>query len=363
MILYLSSQKFGKETTFLKEWIKKHNKKILLIFNALDAKGKEKIDNNINEDKSLLEEIGFEVTIIDLKEYFDRASDLIKICQNYSAFCVMGGNVFVLRQAMKYSGFDTFLKDISNRKEYLYIGYSAGSCVLAKELSLLKNVDEPIDFYNRGEIIYDGIGLIDYIFIPHYKSDYHKAHLIEKCVETCKRDKNKYKALTDGEVLIEDFGRRNNGIIEDIIERNLKRIEKDLTEIEDIQSIDFIDLFPISEEHRIQLDEEAALIGRIVKETERGNVYLLNNPIKTRYGELSLIKVRFFDETRTNWEAAADFDVKDRKALEDKVEKDSRFKYIARPDWDAVEFKTEDTLVYFLKPLASEVYLKNWKEK
>ena len=69
MILYLSSQKFGKETTFLKEWIKKHNKKILLIFNALDAKGKEKIDNNIKEDKSLLEEIGFEVTIIDLKDY------------------------------------------------------------------------------------------------------------------------------------------------------------------------------------------------------------------------------------------------------------------------------------------------------
>ena len=333
MILYLSSQKFGKETTFLKDWIKKHNKKVLLIFNALDAKGKEKIDNNINEDKSLLEEIGFEVTIIDLKEYFDRASDLIKICQNYSAFCVMGGNVFVLRQAMKYSGFDTFLKDISNRKEYLYIGYSAGSCVLSKELSLLKNVDEPIDFYNRGEIIYDGIGLID------------------------------YKALNDGEVLMEDSGRRDNGVIEDIIERNLKRIEKDLTEIEDIQAIDFIDLFPTSEEHRIQLDEEAALIGRIVKETERGNVYLLNNPIKTKYGELSLIKVRFFDETRTNWEAAADFDVKDRKALEDKVEKDYRFKYIERPDWDAVEFKTENTLVYFLKPLASEVYLKNWKEK
>ena len=36
---------------------------------------------------------------------------------------------------------------------------------------------------------------------------------------------------------------------------------------------------------------------------------------------------------------------------------DSRFKYIKRPDWDAVEFKTKDTLIYFLNPLASEVYL------
>ena len=27
-----------------------------------------------------------------------------------------------------------------------------------------------------------------------------------------------------------------------------------------------------------------------------------------------------------------------------------------RPEWDAVEFKTDDTLIYFLNPLASEVY-------
>ena len=38
MILYLSSQKFGTDTTFLKEWIIEHDNKLLLIFNALDAK-------------------------------------------------------------------------------------------------------------------------------------------------------------------------------------------------------------------------------------------------------------------------------------------------------------------------------------
>ena len=31
--------------------------------------------------------------------------------------------------------------------------------------------------------------------------------------------------------------------------------------------------------------------------------------------------------------------------------------YIVRPDWDAIEFKTKDTLIYFLNPLASDVYL------
>ena len=126
-------------------------------------------------------------------------------------------------------------------------------------------------------------------------------------------------------------------MIEDTVSKNLVRIEDDLKEIDDIQKIDFIDLFPISEEHKEMLDNEAKNISKIIKETERGNVYLLNNPIKTKYGNLSLFKVRFFDETRLNWEAAADFVVSDRKVLENKVGKDSRFKYISRPDWDAVE--------------------------
>ena len=203
MILYLSSQKFGNNYLYLKEWIKNHDNKLLLIFNALDAKGKEKINKNINEDISLLEEIGFDVRIIDLKECFDKYARLKQICQNYHAVCVMGGNVFVLRQAMKYSGFDVFLKEINAEDDYLYIGYSAGSCVLSERLDILKTVDEAIAFYNKGEIIYDGIGLISYIFIPHYKSNYHKAFLIDEIVNQCRNDKINYKAFRDGEVIIE----------------------------------------------------------------------------------------------------------------------------------------------------------------
>ena len=204
MILYLSSQKFGDKYDYLKRWISNHNNKILLIFNALDAKGQDKINNNVKEDINLLRQIGFEVTVIDLKEYFGKYDELNKICQNYDAFCVMGGNVFVLRQAIKYSGFDTFLKKISNNDNYLYIGYSAGSCVLSKRLDIFESVDEPIDFYNKGKIIYEGIGFIDYTFIPHYKSNYHKAYLIDEIVNICEKDNIEYKAFRDGEVIIEN---------------------------------------------------------------------------------------------------------------------------------------------------------------
>lgn len=145
-------------------------------------------------------------------------------------------------------------------------------------------------------------------------------------------------------------------MLQEIINKNLSRIEKDLLEIEGIQNIDFIDIFPTSEEHRGELDRETSKISKLLKETERGNIYRLNQPIKTNYGELKYLKIRYFDETRLNWEAAADFVVKDRNVLMNKVGKDKRYSYIKRPEWDAIEFKTENTLIYFLNPLASKVY-------
>ena len=148
-------------------------------------------------------------------------------------------------------------------------------------------------------------------------------------------------------------------MVKEIIEKNLKRIENDLKEIEGLQRIDFIDIFPTSENHKIMLDEEISKISKRVKKTERGNVYFLNQPIETKYGKLEYVKIRIFDETRLNWEAAADFVVENRDVLKNKVGKDNRYSYIKRQEWDAVEFKTKDTLIYFLKPLASEVYGNN----
>ena len=151
-------------------------------------------------------------------------------------------------------------------------------------------------------------------------------------------------------------------MIIDIIEKNLNRIENDLNEIEGLENIDFIDIFPTSEEHKLQLENEINNIATLKLKTERGNIYTLNNPLDTKYGKLEWIKIRYFDESRLNWEAAADFVVKDRNVLFDKVYKDERFTYIKRTDWDAIEFKTKDTLIYFLQPLASEVYSKKERE-
>lgn len=145
-------------------------------------------------------------------------------------------------------------------------------------------------------------------------------------------------------------------MLEEIIKKNESRIEKDIKQIEDIQFIDFIDIFPESEDHRKKLDEEVSKISRLIDSTKKGNFYLLNNPIETKWGKLKFLKIRFFDESRLKYEAAPDFAVKDWDKLKQQVQIDKRFTFICRPNWNAVEFKTENSLIYFLNPLVTTVY-------
>lgn len=204
MKLYLSSYLLGNKIDEIKKWIKENNNKILLICNARDAKIQdEKEKNKILQNIKMLEDVGFQVKILDLKQYFNNKDTLEKDIANYSSFCVIGGNVFVLRQAMKLSGFDNFLRKISNNDKYLYIGYSAGSCVLSNSLKGFDLVDDPINPYNDDDVIYEGIGLINYNIAPHYKSNHKESEAVEKVVEYFNTNNIKYKALRDGDVLIE----------------------------------------------------------------------------------------------------------------------------------------------------------------
>ena len=53
------------------------------------------------------------------------------------------------------------------------------------------------------EIIWDGVGLVDYCFAPHYKSDHPESSLVDKMVEYFVENKMPFKTLRDGEVIIE----------------------------------------------------------------------------------------------------------------------------------------------------------------
>lgn len=205
MKLYLSSYKLGNDIELLKEWVKNNNK-MLVIPNALDVfEDSEKKTNGILDKCKDLQELGFETQILDLRNYFNKEDELRSYLQDYNSFYVLGGNVFVLRQAMKLSGFDNYLNDISKLDNYLYAGFSAGICVLAKDLHGIHLADKPEkDPYNYGNIIWDGIGIIDYMPVPHFDTPEHpESHLMYDVVKYLQDNNLPYQTLRDGDVIIE----------------------------------------------------------------------------------------------------------------------------------------------------------------
>ena len=208
MKLYLSSYKIGSKESTLKQWISKHGNKIVLIANSRDHfEDKERVKTGIQKDIEMLTNLGFDVVNISLRDYFGDYEGLKKALENYNAFFVIGGNSFVLRKAMQLSGFDKYLKENINNDNFLYAGYSAGICVLAPKLNGLEIVDEPINPYNADEIIYDGIGLLKYVPVPHYKSDHPESALVDEVVSYMEKNNIKYKTLSDGDVIIEDLSK------------------------------------------------------------------------------------------------------------------------------------------------------------
>ena len=211
MKLYLSSYKLGNKTEELKKWIKNHDNKICLIPNSRDVyPDSERKTAKIHADAQELTDLGFRVTILSLKEYFNKQEELVKKLREFHAFYVIGGNAFALRQAMYLSGFDKYLETVKNNPDYLYVGYSAGICVLAKDMHGLKICDDSTINPYGIDTIWNGLGFFDYLFLPHYQSDHKETELIDKCVAYCDKHNLKYKTLRDGDVIIEEIHRTRN---------------------------------------------------------------------------------------------------------------------------------------------------------
>ncbi len=201
MKYYLSSSHIGSKASKLTRMVPK-GKSLGFIPNALDyAEPKIRKERNQAAMKELID-LGISVEMLDLKKYFGKEKELKKKIDALGGIWVRGGNVFVLRQAMKLSGLDKILMKM-DRKEFLYGGYSAAGCVLSHNLRYLQIVDDPtITPYSVKEVIWKGLGLIDYAFLPHYKSDHPESKGIAKTVEYCKKNKIPFKTLRDGEVII-----------------------------------------------------------------------------------------------------------------------------------------------------------------
>jgi len=207
MKFYLSSYKFGNDYLRLKELLKVGSK-IGYINNSRDWIGVNENNKKLafDEESKFLENLGFKCELLDLKEYFGKKGKLREKLESLDGLWVCGGNTFVLRQAMKLSGFDELFEEIKLRNDFLWSGYSAGVCILCDSLKYITQVDDYNNFPYEGieNPIYEGLNVFQYGLLPHYQSNNEESDLIDKEVERCIEKRWLFKTLKDGEVLIYD---------------------------------------------------------------------------------------------------------------------------------------------------------------
>ena len=200
MNLYLSSYGFGSQADKLRTFAS--NKRIGFIPNALDYVEAEPRAASNAQRLGELRDLGIDADVLDLSEYFGASAHLEEKLASLGGVWVRGGNTFVLRQAMQLSGFDLLLDELVEA-DFLYGGYSAGVCVLAPRLDGLQQVDDPGPTpYPNSSVIWEGLGILDYLVLPHYQSDHPESADIDKEVEYCRRQGIPFKTLRDGEVII-----------------------------------------------------------------------------------------------------------------------------------------------------------------
>jgi dipeptidase E len=202
MRLFLSSYRFGNYGDVLLEMLGDETD-VGVITNAKDYKTKLERTNSVQETFSAFEAIGLKPHEIDLRPFFGHSDLVERELAKYNVVWLAGGNSFVLRKALKYSGADKVLMARAEDDEFLYGGESAGAVVAAPTLKGVEFGDDPyveVEGY-PDEDVWDGLGFVPYSIVPHYESSWEGA---ERMIEVLEEENLPYRTLNDSQALIGD---------------------------------------------------------------------------------------------------------------------------------------------------------------
>lgn len=206
MRLYLSSYRIGDRAGSLLALLG-NGRRAAVIENALDnisPAARDLYRAEAYDPVVELGSLGIAATPIDLRDHFGDPEGLRARLSRFDLVWVTGGNAFVLRRAMKQSGFDDVIVDMLDSDQIVYGGFSAGAVVAAPSLEGIHLMDDPDEApagYDR-ETVWDGLGLIDHAIVPHYRSPHSESAAADRAVRhLCSRGL-RYRALRDGEAIV-----------------------------------------------------------------------------------------------------------------------------------------------------------------
>lgn len=176
--------------------------KIVVISNAKDYKMADERTESMGELESFFESFDIETQELDLRHFFGRETDWGTELAKISAVWVAGGNTFVLRRALEFSGLFGPLQKAVQAGKILYLGESAGACIAGPDLSGVQYGDDPMIIptgYIDSELLEDGFGFIGKHIVPHYLSAFEGA---AEMIDEYESTDVPYETLTDSQVLL-----------------------------------------------------------------------------------------------------------------------------------------------------------------
>jgi dipeptidase E len=206
-MLYLSSYLIGDHPDRLLSMAGGPGARMAIITNALDNIP---LEAQLDHTRKTFDPVayfgghGFDPSLVDLRHYFGRPVQLREVLLRHRVVWALGGNTFLLRRAMRESGFDAILGSLLD-EGVVYAGWSAGACVAGDSLRAVGVMDEPnatAPGYPSDEPIWDGLRLVPFTIIPHFRSEHREAALAEMAVQWAVEQGIEYVALRDGEVLL-----------------------------------------------------------------------------------------------------------------------------------------------------------------
>jgi dipeptidase E len=208
MRLYLSSYRFGDRFDLLLGMAGEGGR-AGVISNAADfipRADRENYLRNIHNPSAELRAHGLDVTDLDLRDYFGRPDALEEALGRLDLVWVVGGNTFLLRRAMRQSGFDVVGRKRIEENRLVYGGFNAGAIVACPSLRGIDLMDEPhtlAEGYDP-EVIWDGLNLVGFHIVPHYESDHHESEAAGRTAAWMLDQAMPYRTMRDGDVLIRD---------------------------------------------------------------------------------------------------------------------------------------------------------------
>jgi dipeptidase E len=204
MKVYLSSYRVGDQFNALRRELG-DGAKVTVISNALDyipaAKRARYRGFNMT---SFLRGSGLEAEDLDLRSFFGTHDALKRTLSETRLIWAVGGNSFILRRAFRQSGLDEIIIERVAAGTLIYGGWSAGAVVAGSSLRGIHVMDDPPrapEGYDP-EIIWDGLGLVDFVVVPHFRSLHPETFGASAAVSWLKNAGLPFHAIRDGEVIV-----------------------------------------------------------------------------------------------------------------------------------------------------------------